>query len=118
MAKHIRLMVGLLILKHLHDVSDESVVEQFSENAYFQYFCGMESFRTDAPCVPTELVEFRRRIGESGMELILKESIRINLLIDDQMKEETTGKTARMAADASPRRSRPLSLTRRFRRRT
>ncbi|WP_234396826.1 transposase [Hoylesella timonensis] len=92
MATHIRLMVGLLILKHLRDVSDESVVEQFSENAYFQYFCGMEAFRTDAPCVPTELVEFRDCIGESGMELILKESIRINLLIDDQRKEETMGK--------------------------
>ena len=91
MAKPIRLMVGPLILKHLRDVSDESVVEQFSENAYFQYFCGMESFRTDTPCVPTELVEFRRRIGESGMELILKESIRINLLIDDQRKEKTMG---------------------------
>ena len=95
MAKPIRLMVGLLILKHLRDVSDESVVEQFSENAYFQYFCGMESFRTDAPCVPTELVEFRRRIGESGMELILKESIRINLLIDDHRKEEAFGKDAK-----------------------
>lgn len=92
MAKPIRLMVGLLILKHLRNVSDESVVEQFSENAYFQYFCGMEAFRTDVPCVPTELVEFRRRIGESGMGLILKESIGINLSIDDQRKGETTGK--------------------------
>ena len=92
MAKPIRLMVGLLILKHLRNVSDESVVEQFSENAYFQYFCGMEAFRTDAPCIPTELVELRRRIGESGMGLILKESISINLSIDDQRKGETTGK--------------------------
>lgn len=92
MDKPIRLMVGLLVLKHLRNVSDESVLEQFSENAYFQYFCGMEVFRTDAPYVSTELVEFRRRIGESGMELILKESIRINLLIGDQRKEETQGK--------------------------
>ena len=52
----------------------------------------MEAFCTDAPCVPTELVEFRRRIGESGMGLILKESISINLSIDDQRKGETTGK--------------------------
>ena len=52
----------------------------------------MEAFCTDAPCVPTELVGFRCRIGESGMELILKESIRINLLIDIQGKEETMRK--------------------------
>ena len=31
-----------------------------------------------APCEASELVHFRRRIGESGIELILKESIRIN----------------------------------------
>ena len=53
MAKPIRLMVGLLILKHLRDVSDESVVEQFSENAYSRYFCGLEAFQTNSPCVPT-----------------------------------------------------------------
>ena len=33
-AKPIRLMCGLLILKHLRNLSDESVVEQWSENAY------------------------------------------------------------------------------------
>lgn len=87
-AKPIRLMVGLLVLKHLRNLSDESVVEQFAENAYFQYFCGMESFVAGKPCVPTELVEFRKRIGEAGMEVILKESIRLNLLFDDRKKEE------------------------------
>src|SRR6185312_2953916 len=30
------------------------------------------------PCVPTELVAFRNRIGEPGLELILQESIRVN----------------------------------------
>jgi IS5 family transposase len=32
----IRLMVGLLIIKHLRNISDESVVEQYSENVYYQ----------------------------------------------------------------------------------
>ncbi|WP_274289196.1 transposase [Prevotella corporis] len=67
MAKPIRLMVGLIVLKHIRNVSDESVVEQFSENAYYQYFCGMESFTIAKPCVPTELVEFRHRIGETNI---------------------------------------------------
>ena len=86
-AKPIRLMAGLLILKHLRNVSDETVVEQFKENAYYQYFCGMDSFSIKAPCSPTELVEFRHRIGEKGIELILKESIRINLVLEDRKKE-------------------------------
>jgi IS5 family transposase len=77
-AKPIRLMVALLILKYVRNLSDESVVEQWSENCYFQYFSGESSFTPGIPCVPTELVAFRQRIGEEGVELILKESIRVN----------------------------------------
>ncbi len=77
-AKPIRLMVGLLILKHLRNISDESVVEQWSENVYYQYFCGETEFIPVEPCEATELVHFRHRIGELGIELIFKESIRIN----------------------------------------
>ena len=77
-AKPIRLMVSLLILKYVRNVSDESVVEQWSENLYYQYFSGQHHFLAAIPCVPTELVAFRQRIGEDGIELILKESIRVN----------------------------------------
>ena len=34
--KPICLMCGLLILKHLRNLSDESLVEQWSENVYYQ----------------------------------------------------------------------------------
>jgi IS5 family transposase len=74
----IRLMVGLLILKHIRNVSDESVVEQWSENVYYQYLCGGSEFIADSPCEASELVHFRNRIAETGIELILRESIRIN----------------------------------------
>ena len=77
-AKPIRLMCGLLILKHLRNLSDESIVEQWSENAYYQYFCGMQEFVPGAPCASSELVHFRNRIGEKGIELIFQESIRVN----------------------------------------
>jgi IS5 family transposase len=77
-AKSIRLMVGLLILKHIRNLSDESVVGQWSENCYYQYFCGETNFVPSQPCEASELVHFRNRIGTSGVELILKESIRIN----------------------------------------
>ncbi len=90
--KAIRLMVSLLILKQLRNLSDESVVEQWSENAYYQYFSGEKVFSSKQPCVPTELVEFRKRIGESGVELILKESIRVNGddANDDHLSGDTT----------------------------
>lgn len=91
-AKPIRLMVGLLMLKHLRNVSDESVVEQWAENIYYQYFCGATSFESGVPCEASELVHFRYRIGESGAELIFKESIRINGKDgeDDHVQVDTT----------------------------
>lgn len=91
-AKPIRLMVGLLMLKHIRNISDESVVEQWSENNYYQYFCGETAFVAAPPCEASELVHFRNRIGEQGIELILKESIRINGddAHDDNINVDTT----------------------------
>src|SRR3954453_2388259 len=86
-AKPIRLMASLLILKHVRDQSDESLAEQWSENVHFQYFSGEQYFQPNLPCVPSELVAFRQRIGEEGVELILQESIRVN----DPPKEENAG---------------------------
>ena len=77
-AKPIRLMVSLLMLKHIRNISDESVVEQWSENCYYQYFGGEKVFACGAPCEASELVHFRNLIGKDGIELIFKESIRIN----------------------------------------
>ena len=57
-------------------------------SAYYQYFCGLEAFSISAPCASSELVHFRHRIGEEGVELILKESIHINLAMEDKKKEE------------------------------
>jgi transposase, IS5 family len=91
-AKPIRLMVGLLMLKHIRNLSDESVVEQWSENAYYQYFSGEQVFANGAPCEATDLVHFRHRIAEEGVELIFKESIRINGK-DGQEQSGTTDTT-------------------------
>lgn len=82
-SKPIRLMVALLILKYVRNLSDENLIEQWSENIYYQYFSGEHHFQPAIPCVPTELVAFRQRIGEAGVELILKESIRVNEPPDD-----------------------------------
>jgi IS5 family transposase len=91
-AKPIRLMVSLLILKHVRNLSDESVVEQWFENIYYQYFSGERTYACGAPCEASELVHFRNRIGEEGIELILKESIRANGK-DGGEKEATTDTT-------------------------
>ena len=91
-AKPIRLMVSLLILKHIRNISDESVVEQWFENIYYQYFSGEKSYACGMPCEASELVHFRNRIGDEGIELIFKESIRVNGK-DGQEQQATTDTT-------------------------
>lgn len=54
-SKPIRMMVALLILKHVRNLSDESVVEQWAENSYYQYLSGEQSFVPGIPCVPPNL---------------------------------------------------------------
>jgi IS5 family transposase len=77
-AKPVRLMVGLLILKQVYNLADETVMEEWVSNPYFQYFCGETVFQWKFPCDPSDLVHFRHRIGEAGVEKILAASILIH----------------------------------------
>ena len=70
-----RLMVGLHYLKYLFDESDESVVERYVENPYWQFFCGRTYFEHELPCHPTGLVKWRRRLGPAGVEKLLTETL-------------------------------------------
>lgn len=70
-----RLMVGLHYLKYLFDESDESVVEKWVENPYWQFFCGRTYFEHELPCHPTSLVRWRRRLGAAGVEKLLTETL-------------------------------------------
>jgi len=95
-AKPIRLMLSLLILKQLYDLSDETIVERWVENPYFQFFSGESVFQWHFPCHPTDLVYFRKRIGEEGVEKILKVSIALHgkramekeVLVDTTVQEK------------------------------
>src|ERR1035437_586603 len=81
----IRRMVGLLLLKQLHNLSDERGVEQWTLNPYFQFFCGEQEFQWSAPCAASELVHFRHRIGPGGAGKLLALS---SALHGDQAKEK------------------------------
>ena len=71
----IRLMVGLLYLKHAYNDSDEAVCERWAQDVYFQFFCGEEYFQPRLPCDPTNLVRFRQALGEAGVEELLAATI-------------------------------------------
>jgi len=95
-AQPIRLMVGLLILKQLRNLSDEAVVERWVENGYYQFFCGEAFLQWEFPCHPTDLVYFRKRIGEKGIEKIFQVSIDLHgakarereILVDTTVQEK------------------------------
>src|SRR5690606_23635404 len=67
----VRLMAGLLYLKHAYDLSDEAVCERWLENPYWQFFTGEVVFQTALPCNPSSLTRWRQRLGEAGMEELL-----------------------------------------------
>src|SRR5699024_5408872 len=70
-----RLMVGLHYLKYAFDESDESVVERWLENPYWQYFCGFETMQHETPLHPTSLVKWRQRMGAERLALLLQETV-------------------------------------------
>lgn len=70
-----RLMAALLYLKHVYALSDEDVVQRWSENPYWQHFSGERYFQHELPCDPSSLVRWRQRIGEAGCEWLLAQSI-------------------------------------------
>lgn len=71
----IRLLCSLLYLKHAFNVSDEALVLRWSENVVWQHFSGLDYYEPRLPCDATQIGRFRRAIGESGMEAILKATV-------------------------------------------
>jgi IS5 family transposase len=102
----IRLMVGLHYLKHLFNVSDETVVATWVENPYWQYFCGETYFVHKLPCDPTVLVKWRRRVGADGLEKLLQETLeaakRAKLLHAQELKQVNVDTTVQEKAIAFP----------------
>jgi len=74
-----RLMVALHYLKYTFDLSDEDVVAGWVENPYWQYLSGMKHFEHRPPIDPSSMTRWRKRIGETGAEKLLKETIEAGL---------------------------------------
>lgn len=91
-AKPIRLMVGLSILKHLENLSDEVLIDRWVRDPYQQVFCGETAFQWAFPCDPSDMTYFRKRIGPGGFEKILSASVALHgeSAIEDEMCVDTT----------------------------
>jgi IS5 family transposase len=72
-----RLMIGLLYLKHAFNESDESVVERWVENPYWQFFCGFAEMQHECPINPSSLSRWRKRVGADRLEKMLEITIQV-----------------------------------------
>jgi transposase, IS5 family len=72
-----RLVAGLLILKHMHSLSDEALCARWVENPYYQYFCGEQVFRHALPFDRSSLTRWRQRLGEEPLAALLQESLAV-----------------------------------------
>ena len=72
-----RLVAGLLILKHMHNLSDEALCDRWVENPYFQYFCGEAVFQHELPFDRSSLTRWRQRLGEEQIAALLQESLSV-----------------------------------------
>ena len=112
----IRLMASLLYLKNSFNLSDEELVQRWSENLYWQFFSGMEYFEPRLPCDATQIGRFRRAIGEEGLEQLLKATIEtaveIKAIRSAELERVIVDTTVQEKAIAHPVDSRLLEIAR------
>ena len=59
-----RLVIGILLLKHMTGFSDDDIVKLVNENPYMQVFCGLDQFATESLLDSSTLSKTRKRLGK------------------------------------------------------
>lgn len=72
-----QLVVGVICIKHMMKLSDETVVEAVLENPYMQAFCGLESFATDRIFNDSSLSKLRKRLGKRYFRQLEKKVLKV-----------------------------------------
>ena len=112
----IRLMLSLTYLKNSFNLSDEELVERWSENVQWQFFSGLEYYQPCPPCDATQIGRFRRLLGEDGLEQLLKATIetavQIKAVLPAELERVIVDSTVQSKAIAYPVDSRLLEIAR------
>lgn len=82
-AKPLRMAFGSLLLQKHIGCSDRELLEQITENPYFQYFIGLPGYQMEPPFVPSLLVEFRKRLTPEMLGDINEMILEYNTSDDD-----------------------------------
>lgn len=72
-----RLVIGILLLKHMTASSDEAIVELVNENPYMQSFCWLERFSTEPLLDSSSLSKIRRRLGSKYFAELERETYQV-----------------------------------------
>lgn len=84
--KSLRMALGSLIIQKQYNLSDRELVQQITENPYYQYFIGLNAYQQEAPYAPSLLVEFRRRLTDEILGQINEMIIDYNNSDDSENK--------------------------------
>ena len=68
--KDARLVIGAVIIKHKLCLADRETVAQIQEHPYLHYFVGLAGYQMEAPFVPSQLIEIRKRMGPAVFDVI------------------------------------------------
>ena len=84
--------LGSLLIQKQLGFSDRELVEEITENPYFQYFIGLPGYQMEAPFVPSLLVEFRKRLTDDILgeinEMIIAYNMLYNIFISRYKQHE------------------------------
>jgi len=76
-AKDGRLIIGILLLKHMTGLSDDEIVKQVSENPYMQAFCGLDNFVTVPLLNSSSLSKIGKRLGKQYFDELERETYKV-----------------------------------------
>ena len=76
-AKDGRLVIGILLLKHMTGLSDDEIVKQVSENPYMQAFCGLGNFVTAPLLDSSSLSKIRKRLGKKYFDELERDTYHV-----------------------------------------
>ncbi|MCY4216498.1 MAG: transposase [Flavobacteriaceae bacterium] len=68
-------LMGCLIPKRLHRLSDETLMERWIENPTMPYLTGSDFMKHEPPCDPSDGSPIRKRMSQEGIEKILAYSV-------------------------------------------
>lgn len=85
-AKPLRLALGSLIIQTKYQYSDRELVEQLTENPYYQYFIGLPGYQEEPPIDASTLVLFRKRLK---MDVIMEAN---EYMLDAVKEKESSDK--------------------------